>query len=138
MSKVVHTELITDNPKATADFVGKMFGWQIEKWNDPKMEYYMWKYPGEQMGGGGIGKTGGMGDKRGPHVDIYVDVENIAAAIEKAKALGAAQLVGETIIGDGQMGYFAILQIPGGCVLGLWAQKPSMKSEPQPTISQKK
>jgi predicted enzyme related to lactoylglutathione lyase len=127
MSKVVHTELITDNPKATADFVGKMFAWKIEKWNDPsnpQMEYYMWNYPGEKMGGGGIGKVSEMGSKQGPHIDIYVDVDNIAAAIEKAKSLGATQLIGETAIGGG-MGHFAIISIPGGCNLGLWSQNPS-------------
>ncbi len=138
MAKVVHTELITDNPKATADFVGKLFGWEIQKWDNPKAEYYMWNYPGEKMGGGGIGATGEMGSKQGPHIDIYVDVENIAAAIEKAKTLGATQMIGETAIGDGEMGYFAVIQIPGGVNLGMWSMKPSMKSEPQHTGSQRK
>jgi len=128
MPKVVHTELITDNPKATADFVGKLFGWKIDKWNDannPQMEYYMWNYPGEKMGGGGIGKAGEMGSKQGPHIDIYIDVDNIAAAIGKAKSLGATEVTGETAIGGGEMGYFAVIQIPGGCNLGLWSMKPS-------------
>ena len=134
MAKIVHTELITNNPKATADFVGKMFGWQIKKWDNPKMEYYTWQYPGEQMGGGGIGHAGEMASKQGPHIDIYVDVDNIADAINKAKSLGATQLVPETEIG-GDMGYFAVIQIPGGCNLGLWAKQPSMKTEKQPTMS---
>jgi len=125
MPKVVHTELITDNPKATADFVGKMFGWKVEKWDNPKAEYYMWNYPGEKMGGGGIGGASEMGSKQGPHIDIYVDVENIAAAIGKAKSLGASQVIGETAIGDGEMGYYAVIQIPGGCSLGIWAMKAS-------------
>ncbi len=138
MSKIMHTEFISDNPKATADFIGKLFGWKIEKWNDPKMEYYMWSYPDEKTGGGGIGKVGEMGTKQGPHVDVYADVENITDTINKARTLGATQLMGETPIGDGEMGYFAMLQIPGGCVLGIWAKNPSMKHEPQPTASQKK
>jgi len=125
MPKVVHTELITDNPKATADFVGKMFGWNIKKWENPGFEYYMWNYPGEEMGGGGIGSTSGMGPKQPPHIDIYVDVENIAAAITKAKSLGGTQVLGETAIGDGEMGYFAVIQIPGGVNLGIWCLKPS-------------
>jgi predicted enzyme related to lactoylglutathione lyase len=124
MSKVVHTEFISDNPKATADFVGKMFGWNVEKWDNPKAEYYMWNYPGEKMGGGGIGNTSGMGPKQLPHIDIYVDVENIAEAIHKAKKLGATQMVGETAIGDG-MGYFAMISAPGGCTVGFWSQNPS-------------
>ncbi len=137
MAKIIHTELITDNPKATADFVGKLFNWKVEKWNDPKNEYYMWSYPGEKEGGGGIGKTGGMGSKLGPHVDIYVDVENIAASIDKAKSLGATQIIPETEISGG-MGYFAIIQIPGGCNLGLWSKQPSMKAKAEPSMSQRK
>jgi predicted enzyme related to lactoylglutathione lyase len=137
MSKIVHTELISGNAKATADFFGKMFGWQVKKWDNPKMEYYTWSYPGEEMGGGGIGSAGEMGSKQGPHIDVYVDVDNISAAIDKAKSLGATQLMGETEIG-GDMGYFAMLQIPGGLTLGIWAKNPSMKHKPQPAKSQKK
>jgi predicted enzyme related to lactoylglutathione lyase len=137
MPKVVHTELITDNPKATADFVARMFGWKVEKWNDPKAEYYMWNYSDEKMGGGGIGGSSEMGSKQGPHIDIYVDVDNIAKAIEKAKTLGATQLIAETVIGDGEMGYFAVIQIPGGVNLGLWSKVPSMKPDTQPAISQR-
>jgi predicted enzyme related to lactoylglutathione lyase len=138
MSKVIHTELITNNPKATADFVAKLFGWKVEKWDNPKTEYYMWNYPGEKMGGGGIGKAGELGSKQGPHIDIYVDVENVAHAVEKAISLGATQMMGETAIGDGEMGYFAVITIPGGVNLGLWSMKPSMKTEPQHSMSQKK
>lgn len=133
MSKIVHTEFISDNPKATADFIGKMFGWKVEKWNNPNAEYYMWNYPGEKMGGGGIGDASDDRLKKQPHIDIYVDVENIAEAIDKAKTLGGKQVIGETAIGEGEMGYFAVLQIPGGCNLGLWSMKPSPYREPQKT-----
>jgi len=124
MSKVVHTELISSDPKATADFVGKMFDWQIKKWEDPKGTYYLWNYPGQEMGGGGIGKVSDMPNPQGPHISIYIDVDNIAKAIEKAKSLGATIMMGETAIGGG-MGYFAIMSIPGGCNIGIWAQNPS-------------
>jgi predicted enzyme related to lactoylglutathione lyase len=114
-----------------------MFGWQVKKWDDPKMEYYMWNYPGENMGGGGIGQVNMEMSKQGPHVDIYIDVENIAHAIEKAKVLGATQLVPETKIGDGEMGYFAVIQIPGGVNLGLWSKVPSAKLQTEPSMSRK-
>jgi predicted enzyme related to lactoylglutathione lyase len=138
MSKIVHTELITNNPKATADFVAKLFGWKVEKWNDPKMEYYMWQYPGEQIGGGGIAGISEMGSKQEPHIDIYVDVDNIASSIDKARSLGATQIIGETAIGDGEMGYFAVIQIPGGVNVGLWSKVPSKKPEQQQTMYQNK
>ena len=133
MYKVIHTELITDNPKATADFVGKMFGWNVQKWDNPKAEYYMWNYPGEKMGGGGIGQS----EKQGPHVDIYVDVEDVNATLDKALSLGATEITGETEIGGG-MGYFAVIQVPGGCRLGLWAKEKSKKPAQKQTVSQQK
>jgi predicted enzyme related to lactoylglutathione lyase len=125
MGKIVHTEFVSANAKATADFVTKMFGWRMEKMNTPGMEYYMWNYPDGQMdAGGGIGNTSSEHRQPSPHINIFVDVENLAAAIEKAKSLGATLLTPETAIPDGG-GYFAVLSEPGGCTLGIWSQKPS-------------
>jgi predicted enzyme related to lactoylglutathione lyase len=126
MGKIVHTELVSNNAKATADFVTKMFGWKVQAMKMPAgMEYYMWNYPDGQMGtGGGIGNTSSEHRQTTPHINIFVDVENIAAAVEKAKSMGATLLTPETAIPDG-MGYFAVISDPGGCTLGLWSQKPS-------------
>jgi predicted enzyme related to lactoylglutathione lyase len=123
MSIIVHTEFISSNAKATADFVGKMFGWQIQKMNAPGMEYYMWNYPGEKEGGG-IGNASSEHRQTSPYINIFVDVENLETSIEKARSMGATLLTPETAIPDG-MGYFAVLSIPGGCTLGIWSQKPS-------------
>ena len=124
MSKIVHTEFISKDSKATADFVEKMFGWQIKKWDDPKGAYYLWNYPGQEMGGGGIGGVNEMSAFNMPHISIYIDVDNIAKSLEKAQSLGAKVVMGETAIGGG-MGHFAIMSIPGGCNIGIWAQNPS-------------
>ena len=138
MSKIVHTEFMTDNPKGTADFIGKMFGWKIKKMNSPNMEYYLWNYPGEENSpGGGIGGLSPQSATKTPHVAVTVDVENIAEAIKKAKSFGAKELVAETAIG-GDMGYFAILSIPGGVNLGLWSLNPSNQTESKRSVPQHK
>jgi predicted enzyme related to lactoylglutathione lyase len=126
MSKIVHTELISNDAKATADFVGKMFGWKVHQMTMPAgMEYYMWNYPDGQMGtGGGIGNTSDQPGQNLPHIGIFIDVDDLGAALAKAKSLGATQVVGETEIPDG-MGYFIVISIPGGTVIGIWSQKPS-------------
>ena len=135
MAKIVHTDLITDNPKATADFVGKMFGWYVKKWEDAGEEFYWWNYiDGTEKGGvGGIGQAG----KNGPHIDVYVEVEDINATIEKAKSLGATEVRGETEIGEG-LGYFAAIQIPGGVKLGLCAKEKSKIPAQKQAVSQQK
>jgi predicted enzyme related to lactoylglutathione lyase len=124
MSKIVHTEFISKNAKATADFVGKMFGWKVEKMPAGNMEYYLWNYPGEKMGGGGIGNVSSEHRDKVPHISIFVDVENLGAALEKAKSLGATVLTPETEIPN-NMGYFIVLSAPGGVTIGIWSQKGS-------------
>ncbi len=126
MSKIVHTALITGNPKATADFVGKLLGWKIDKMASPGSEYYLWNYPGEKEGGGGIGSSPEDQIDKSPHINIFVDVDNLGEALARAKSLGARQIWEETEIPN-DMGYFLVLEIPGGVNLGLWSKQPSMK-----------
>jgi predicted enzyme related to lactoylglutathione lyase len=124
MSKIVHTELISNDARATADFVGKVFGWKVDRMDAGNMEYYIWNYAGEKMGGGGIANVSSEHRDKVPHINIFVDVENLAAALEKAKSLGAAVLVPEMEIPNG-MGYFIVLSAPGGVTIGIWSQKGS-------------
>ena len=125
MNRIVYSELQSEQPKATAKFVGKMFGWTIEKWPDPKMEYYMWKYADEKKVSGAIG---GEAEQPIPGINVafYIEVENIASALDRATSLGATRLQGETAIGR-DMGYFAIIKEPGGCSIGFWCQTASKK-----------
>ncbi len=126
MSKIVHTAFISENPRATADFFGKLLGWKIDKMASPGSEYYLWNYPGEIEGGGGIGSVSEDQIDKSPHVNIFVDVDNLGDALARAKSLGATQIWEETEIPN-NMGYFLVLEIPGGIKMGLWSKQPSMK-----------
>ncbi len=126
MSKIVHTAFISENPRATADFFGKLLGWKIENMASPGMEYFLWNYPGEKDGGGGIGRSSEDQIDKSPHVNIFVDVDNLGEALSRAKSLGATQIWEETEIPN-NMGYFLVLEIPGGIKMGLWSKQPSMK-----------
>ncbi len=41
MNRVVHFEIQADNPERAAKFYKHIFGWNIEKWDSPTMEYWM-------------------------------------------------------------------------------------------------
>lgn len=41
MNRVVHFEIQAEDPQRAAKFYTDVFGWQIEKWDSPDMEYWM-------------------------------------------------------------------------------------------------
>ena len=92
MSKIVYTELVSDNPRETADFVGKLFGWQIEKMAIGDAEHYFWTYSGQKYCDGVVGGTFDEMINKSPHVNIFVDVDNLGDTLVKAKSLGAIQI----------------------------------------------
>lgn len=59
MSRVVHFEMIGDDPDRMAKFYADTFGWKITKWAGP-MEYWMVE-TGEE---GTVGINGGFGRRR--------------------------------------------------------------------------
>jgi predicted enzyme related to lactoylglutathione lyase len=40
-NRVVHFEIQADDPERAAQFYRDIFGWTIEKWDSPDMEYWM-------------------------------------------------------------------------------------------------
>jgi uncharacterized protein len=113
----VHVELnTTDIPKAKA-FYGSLFGWQIEDVPMPSGTYTM-IHVGEGTGGG-ITQQPVAG---APSEWLaYVLVDDIAAATEKARSLGAVVMRDVTEIPGA--GWLSIIIDPTGARLGLW--KPS-------------
>jgi len=113
----VHVELgTTDVAKAKA-FYGKLFAWKLEDVEMPGMGYTMINV-GEGTGGG-IMKHPVPG---APSAWLaYVLVDDIAAATQKAKSLGATVMKDVTeVMGAG---WFSIIIDPTGAALGLWKPK---------------
>jgi predicted enzyme related to lactoylglutathione lyase len=113
----VHVELnTTDVPKAKA-FYGTLFGWKLEDMPMPFGTYTMINV--------GEGTGGGIMQHPMPGAPsawlAYVLVDDIAAATEKAKSLGATVIKEVTeVMGAG---WLSIIVDPTGAALGLW--KPS-------------
>lgn len=113
-------ELITSNPKASADFYARLFGWQPAPFV-PKgapadgPPYTLFKTDANDMG------TGGMMQAPAPGVPThwlpYVVVENADQSLAKAVELGAKVLA--PVMSIGEVGRIAVIQDPQGASIGL-------------------
>ena len=114
----VHVELTTQDITSAKSFYQSLFSWTL---NDV------------DMGGGmiytligvGEGTGGGMMQHPMPNAPSmwlpYVEVDDVAAATEKAKSLGATIMRDVMEVPD--TGWFSIIVDPTGATLGLWQPK---------------
>ncbi len=122
MHKIVHTEFNTKNPKKTAEFLTKLFGWETADMSadsEGGMEYITWK-SGENEGGGICTYPG---ESAGISTLVYVSVDNITEALAKAKELGAKVTQEEMAIGP--HGFIGMFTDPGGCPMAVHAMNAS-------------
>ena len=113
----VHVELNTTDLSKAKDFYGKLFDWKLEDVPMGNGIYTMIKV--------GEGTGGGMMKHPMPGAPstwlAYVLVDDIAAATQKAKSLGATVIKDVTeVMGAG---WFSIILDPTGAALGLWKPK---------------
>lgn len=115
----VHVELMSTDVDKAKSFYGKLFDWTLEDMPMPDMTYTMIKV-GEGTGGG-LMKNPIPG---APSMWMpYVLVDDLKAATEKAKSLGATIMKEATEVMDA--GTFTIVTDPTGAMLGLWEDKTS-------------
>ena len=113
----VHVELNTTDVDKAKSFYGKLFSWKMEDMPMPTGTYTMINV-GEGTGGG-LMKHPVPG---APSAWLaYVLVDDIAAATQKAKSLGAQVMKDVTEVMG--MGWFSIIIDPTGAALGLWKPK---------------
>jgi predicted enzyme related to lactoylglutathione lyase len=114
----VHVELNTTDVDKAKAFYGKLFEWTLEDVPmGPGGSYTMIKV--------GQGTGGGMVKHPVPGAPsawlAYVQVEEIKAATEKARSLGATIM--QDVVEVPGMGWLSILIDPTGAALGLWQPK---------------
>jgi predicted enzyme related to lactoylglutathione lyase len=103
---VVHFEIIGKDGDKTKQFFAELFGWGID--SDNPMNYGLVD-PGKDPDGRGIagGIAGAMEGQEG-YVTVYVEVDDVEAAMAKAESLGAGRIFGpETIMPGLTIGIFA-------------------------------
>lgn len=113
-------ELITTDTKASADFYGKLFGWQATPFvptGAPQggPPYFVFKNDANDMGAGGMMQAPMPGIPT--HWLPYVVVENVDASLAKATSLGAKALT--PVMAIGEVGRIAVITDPLGAVIGL-------------------
>jgi predicted enzyme related to lactoylglutathione lyase len=116
----VHVELNSTDLAKSKAFYGKLFDWQLEDAHmSPGGTYTMIKV--------GEGTGGGMMKQLIPGASsswmAYVLVDDIHAATQKAKSLGAKIMRDVTEVPGA--GWLSIITDPTGAMLGLWKNKTS-------------
>ena len=114
----VHVELATNDLGKAREFYRNLFDWKLEDMPMDDGNTYTMVEVGENEYGVG----GGMMKAPMPGMPsnwmAYVAVDDINAATEKAKSLGATLLKDVTPVPG--MGSFSVICDPTGAVLGLW------------------
>ena len=117
----VHVELNTTDVEKAKGFYTKLFSWKLEDMPMPEGSYTMINV--------GEGTGGGMMKQMIPGAPsgwlAYVVVDDIAAATQKARSLGATVMKDVTEVMD--MGWLSIIVDPTGAMLGLWTPKAKSK-----------
>ena len=113
----VHVELNTTDVAKAKAFYGKLFDWKMEDVPMPDFTYTIIRSAREL--------AGGLMKNPMPGVPsswlAYVLVDDITAATQKAKSLGAEVIKEVTEVKD--IGWLSIIMDPTGAGLGLWKPK---------------
>jgi predicted enzyme related to lactoylglutathione lyase len=109
---VTHFEVLGKDGGALQSFYGEAFGWQMQ--DVMEGAYYMANPGVENAINGGVGATpdGGAG-----HVTFYVEVDDLAAALEKIAQLGGSTVQPPMDVPGGPS--IALFADPEGHVVGL-------------------
>ncbi len=115
----VHVELHTSDLAKAKDFYGKLFDWKLVDTPMPGGGSYTLIDVGEGTGGGMMTSPApGMPS----YWMAYVGVDDIVAATEKAKSLGATVVHDVMDIAD--YGRMSVIVDPTGAAIALWQSNP--------------
>jgi uncharacterized protein len=110
---VLHWQIVSKDPQASAKFYGKLFDWKIDSAN--ALGYREVKTGAAAGIDGGIWPCPPEGHGL---VQLFMEVEDVAACLLQAQALGARVIVPESDLPDGDT--MAILLDPTGLTFGIY------------------
>jgi len=122
MTKVVHFDLMANDPERAAAFYKAAFGWKIEKWDGP-MEY--WLISTGQDGEDGIGGGLAKGDPTMRNGELTLGVDSLDDTITLVKENGGKQTRDAYPIQG--IGYIAMVEDTEGNQFGLLKSDPNAK-----------
>ncbi|MFI5419979.1 MAG: VOC family protein [Nitrososphaerales archaeon] len=112
--------LTSENPKATEEFLRRVFDWEFQSRDSPQRELIAYETPGGDPGS--IRKTHAQ---EPPASMNYVLVEDLGAMEKKILASGGEIVLPR--VDMPHMGSFFWFKIPGGPVLACWEDAPDRK-----------
>lgn len=119
----VHLELNTPDMTKAKAFYGEMFGWQFQDMDMGPAGVYSTFKPDSGPGGGMASMPGGN------HAWLtYVGVEDIKAATEKARSLGATVSIDSHEIPH--VGWMSIMTDPTGCAIAIFQPMQGGSADP--------
>ncbi len=117
---IVHFEIAVSNLQKGKDFYGQLFDWKI---TDHQQMPYGVINTGQDNIGGGLFEASGCDDCK-PYVSFYIQVDDLAATLEKVTALGGKPVVPPTDIPGGT---FAMFMDPDENLVGIWKNAEDCK-----------
>ncbi|HOO97516.1 MAG TPA: VOC family protein [Caldisericia bacterium] len=121
MPKVVHFELVADDPERATKFFESAFDWQIKNWEGP-MDYWLCNTGKEGEPGihGAI-----MRNEKGAFNNIVIGVDDLDGYMDRVKKAGG-ELVTEKMPIPG-VGWFCYFKDTEGNVIGMMQDDPEAK-----------
>ena len=119
MPRVIHFEMVADNPERAMKFYKQVFGWEFSKWDGPQDYWYVKTGEDNQPGinGGLTPKSSHESGKPGGRVANSIDVPSVDEFTNKISAEGGKILSPKMPIPG--IGYLAICQDTEGIVFGI-------------------
>jgi predicted enzyme related to lactoylglutathione lyase len=109
---VVRWQIVAKDPEAVTKFYSSVFGWTVNR--DNSLGYREVKSANGKGIDGGIWPSPPEGHNL---VQLFIEVDDVDATIEKASARGATVIVPRSALPDGDV--MAILADPAGLSFGL-------------------
>ena len=120
---VIHFEFGGPDGPELNDFYSHMFGWGVHEGGPG----YWLLDPGEEGIAGGVLQTSG---EVSSYVTVYVAVDDVGLALDRAAALGGASVVPPREIPG--VGSFAMFSDPAGNLVGLMHEIPDRVESAEP------
>ena len=119
MPRVIHFEIVADNPERAMKFYKEVFGWEFNKWDGPQDYWLVKTGEGSQPGinGGLTPKTNEGSGNTGGRITNSIDVPSIDEFSNKISMEGGKVLSPKMPIPG--VGYLAICQDTEGISFGI-------------------
>ena len=131
MNRPVHFEIHAEDPERAAKFYQAVFGWDIKKWDNPAMEYWMVMTGKSEAGEKYQGIDGGLLRRKGPApvegaaVNAYVNTVTVASiddVLAKVTSNGGIIVVPKADLAG--LGWLAYAKDTEGNIFGIMQEVP--------------